>query len=251
MIDHNNSYKDVKPIVFDVDGVLCDTGTTITPEFQEYFLSWMKGKPVMLVTGSEHHKTRQQIGDAIVDEAMIVYNCLGNSVWMNGEEVLFMNPVHLTEKEHQWILNELQQLSFPMKNGHHIEHRRGSINLSFTGRPASPEVRQYFKTWDEEHNYRFQFLKRFNENNPRLEAFIGGDTSVDICLKYCDKGQIVDLMPSGMDRYHFTLFADKCFPGGIDSPLMMYRDQPFQGQATVHEVQGYQDTWKILREQYT
>lgn len=250
MIDHNNNYQNVKPIIFDVDGVLCDTGSIITPEFQEYFLNWMKGKPVMLVSGSEHHKTRQQVGDAIVDEALIVYNCLGNSVWMNGEEVLFMNPVHLTETEYQWIVDELGQLTFPMKNGNHIEHRRGSVNLSFTGRPASPEVREYFKAWDAEHNYRFQFLERFNRDNPRLEAFIGGDTSVDICLKYCDKGQIVDLMPTNMDRYTFTFFGDKCFPGGIDFPLTVFRDASFTGYAVIHEVQGYQDTWKILEEMY-
>lgn len=249
MIDHNNDYRGVSPIIFDVDGVLCDTGCTITPDFQEYFLNWMKGKPVILVSGSEHHKTRQQVGDAIVDEALLVYNCMGNSIWMDGEEVLHINPVNLTSKEYDWIVNELSNLKFPMKNGNHIEHRRGSINVSFTGRPADVDVRSYFKTWDVENNYRFQYIERFNQDNPRLEAFIGGDTSVDICLKYCDKGQIIDLLPGAMNRYSFTFFGDKCFPGGIDYPFTQFK--AWTGEFKIHEVQGYLDTWKILQDLYS
>ena len=249
MIDHTKSYQDVSPILFDVDGVLCDTGCTITPEFQQYFLNWMRGKPVMLVTGSNHEKTRWQVGDAIVDEALVTYNCMGNSIWMNGKEVLTINPIRLTRQEHLWIHHEITSMQFPGKLGNHVEHRGSTINLSFTGRPATPEARAAFKEWDTHHEYRARLVNRFNEQNPRLEAFIGGDTSVDICIRYANKAQVVNLLPSGMNRNLFTFFGDKCFPGGIDYPLVEYGRNTYG--SIIHEVQGYQDTWKILREVYS
>lgn len=249
MMDHTNNYQDVSPIIFDVDGVLCNTGCTITPDFQEYFLNWMRGKPVMLVTGSEHHRTREQLGDAIVDEALITYNCLGNSIWFDGKEQLHINPIRLKRQERLWIHHELMLMQFPGKLGNHMEQRRGSINISFTGRPATPEVRAAFKAWDEHHQYRTRLVTRFNEQNPRLEAFIGGETSVDICLRHANKAQIVNLLPQGMKRNHFIFFGDKCFPGGVDHPLAEYGKNTWG--STIHEVQGYLDTWKILQEVYS
>ena len=46
--------------VFDVDGVLCDTGTTISEEFKQCFLDWSHDKCFFLVTGSEKEKTINQ-----------------------------------------------------------------------------------------------------------------------------------------------------------------------------------------------
>jgi hydroxymethylpyrimidine pyrophosphatase-like HAD family hydrolase len=247
MMNHDISYEGVRPFIFDVDGVLTNTGQTITKEFQEYFLSWMKHHPTILVTGSEHHKTREQVGDAIVDEALLTFNCMGNSIWMNGEEILHINPIHLTKQENLWLHHEITLMQFPLKQGNHIEYRRGSINVSFTGRPASHGVRSAFKVWDEQHEYRKRLIDRFNASNPRLEAFIGGDTSIDICLKHCNKGQLVNTLPTAMKRHEFIFFGDKCFPGGIDYPLAVYGEF----EATVHEVSGYQDTWRILQEVYS
>lgn len=247
-MNHNNSYQDVVPIIFDVDGVLCDTGCTITPEFQKYFLNWMHNKPVMLVTGSEHHRTRHQLSDAIVDATLITYNCLGNSIWFDGQEQLHINPIHLTRQEQLWLHHEIMLMQFPGKLGNHVEHRRGSINLSFTGRPATHEVRKAFQVWDEHHQYRARLIHRFNEQNPRLEAFIGGDTSVDICVRHANKAQILELLPQGMNRNNFIFFGDKCFPGGIDYPLVQ-RSHHWAG--VIHQVQGHLDTWKILQEVYS
>jgi len=249
MMNHNTSYQDVKPFIFDVDGVLTDTGCTITPEFQEYFLNWMQHKPVMLVTGSEHHRTREQLGDAIVDAALITYNCLGNSIWFDGQEQLHINSIRLTRQERLWIHHEILLMQFPGKLGNHMEQRRGSINLSFTGRPATPDVRKAFAIWDEQHQYRARLIHRFNEQNPRLEAFIGGDTSVDICLKHANKAQILNLLPQAMDRNNFIFFGDKCFPGGIDYPLVKWSQEKWGG--TIHEVQGHLATWNILQEMYS
>lgn len=174
---------------------------------------------------------------------------MGNSIWMNGEEVLNINPIRLTRQERLWIHHEVNLMQFPGKLGNHVEHRGNTINLSFTGRPATPEARAAFKEWDTHHEYRARLVNRFNEQNPRLEAFIGGDTSVDICIRYANKAQVVNLLPSGMNRNLFTFFGDKCFPGGIDYPLVEYGRNTYG--SIIHEVQGYQDTWKILQEVYS
>lgn len=247
MMNNDMSYEHQHPWFFDVDGVLCDTGTCITPEFQEYFLKWMHGRCVFLVTGSTHEKTRWQVGDAIVDAAMMTFNCMGNSVWMNNREILRMNPIHLNKYEYMWLHHEIILMPFPEKLGNHVEHRGVTLNVSFTGRPTPPELRAAFKAWDAKHEYRERLISRFNEQNPRLEAYIGGETSIDICLRHANKAQVIGLLPHGLTRTNFTFFADKCFPGGIDYPLARLA---MSTNGILHEVQGYQDTWDILRRMY-
>ena len=46
--------------IFDVDGVLCDTGQLIDDEFSDYFQCWSKDKTYYLVTGSHKEKTIDQ-----------------------------------------------------------------------------------------------------------------------------------------------------------------------------------------------
>ena len=66
--------------LFDVDGVLTDTGYDIDAGFKNWFINWAKDKRYALVTGSNLERTREQIGDEIVDGAMLVANCMGNSI---------------------------------------------------------------------------------------------------------------------------------------------------------------------------
>ena len=48
--------------IFDVDGVLCDTGEIIDPEFRAWFIEWSKDKEYYILTGGKREATMKQIG---------------------------------------------------------------------------------------------------------------------------------------------------------------------------------------------
>ena len=225
--------------LFDVDGVLCDTGNTIDPEFKAWFIQWASDKDIYLVTGSEREKTINQIGKEIVDMATISFNCLGNSIWMQDREFR-VNQFSLTPEEHTWLTEKITHSPYHRRTGNHIVQRPGSLNFSILGRNATPVQRSEYKEWDLEHNERLTLVNELKERFPRLDAFIGGDISIDICLRGADKSQIYTLLPyKGI--VHF--FGDKCKPNQIDYPL----SERCEITDRIFEVDGYKQTWEILK----
>jgi len=233
--------------LFDVDGVLCDTGERATDEFKDWFINWAQDKRICLVTGSQREKTIYQVGQEIVDMAFMNFNCLGNSIWMYGKETL-INQIVLHDDERNWLEDAVLNSRFHIKTGNHIELRNGSINFSTIGRNATPDQRLLYKQWElinkERDEISINFVNTFN----RFEAYIGGDTSIDICLSGANKSQCIDLLPNEV-LYSDSLlyfFGDKCGPRGIDQPISYAVGiLPF-GKS--FSVTGYKDTWAILKE---
>ena len=48
--------------LFDIDGTLTTSRSKIDEQFKRFFMEWMDGKNVYLVTGSDKEKTIEQIG---------------------------------------------------------------------------------------------------------------------------------------------------------------------------------------------
>jgi phosphomannomutase len=71
--------------IFDIDGTLTPSRLRIDPEFEIFFLEWMKNKNVYLVTGSDKDKTIEQVGEKIWTNAKRAYQSCGNAVYENGE----------------------------------------------------------------------------------------------------------------------------------------------------------------------
>ena len=85
--------------------------------------------------------------------------------------------------------------------------------------------------------------KEFKQKFPRFDVFIGGDISIDICLKGAHKGQVVDLiLHYGQD---FMFFGDKMGEWGIDQPLADVIAKHQHGK-TFHITKGWEQTQHIL-----
>jgi phosphomannomutase len=225
--------------LFDVDGVLCDTGSVIDAEFKDWFIDWAKDKDIYLVTGSEREKTICQIGQEIVDMATMTFNCMGNSIWIKDREFR-VNQFDLIPDELAWLENKVTISPYHTRTGNHVVCRPGSINFSILGRNANATQRLEYRDWDRTHGERLSLIQELKERFPRLNAFIGGDISIDICLRGADKGQVIQLLP---DRKPIHFFADRCKPYEIDYPLL----RRCENRDTVFEVDGYKRTWEILR----
>jgi phosphomannomutase len=230
--------------VFDVDGVLCNTNCISEAPFREWFLSWSKGRRYYLVTGGMRENTILQMGQEIVDGAVMTYNCLGNSIWYNGQETL-INQFTLTEQEEAWLTHQLSTSKFPLRTGRHINMRTGSMNFCIVGRDASPEQRLAYRSWDAHHQERASIAQEFVRMFPRFEAYLGGDISIDICLKGANKGAAANAIRE-FEKDSMIFFGDRCHPGGIDEPFVNACN--FENGDRVFHVSGYNETWNILKE---
>ena len=132
---------------FDIDGVLTNTGENIDPDFKEWFLEWTYDKSYVLITGSTYERTLEQVGEEITNRAMLVANCMGNSITQEGRTVT-LNEFEFTLEEEQFLLDKLESSPYPERAGTHIALRPGSVNFSIVGREATTEQREKYKHYD-------------------------------------------------------------------------------------------------------
>ena len=203
--------------IFDVDGTLTPSRSTINPDFHDWFLEFVKSNKCWLVTGSDYPKTVEQLGTDICERVVTVYNCNGNDVWFKGKRVNSLDW-KLPEDAHEWLSEQLTMSDFPVRTGLHFEHRPGMVNFSVVGRNATREQRAHYVKWDKERDERKNIAAVFNGNFPTLEATVGGETGIDIAPKGKDKSQILqDFDLKENEKIFF--FGDAMHPEGNDYPL--------------------------------
>jgi phosphomannomutase len=220
--------------IFDVDGTLTPSLTKIDKKFHNWFLKWMDGKTVFLVTGSDREKTLNQLGERIVFNANMAFHCSGNVLYA-GDTILRKKRWSPTPEQVDWLNNELDSSKYPERTGKHFEHRDGAINFSIVGRNAVGDERTRYHEWDLKTNERVSMAERFKEKFPEIDAVIGGLTGLDIYPVGQDKGQVAGLLGT-----HHTFIGDRCQPGGNDYALAAKMDE-------VIEVRNWEHTWEILR----
>lgn len=239
--------------LFDVDGVLCDRGQKIDKEFEIFFDDFTNNKDFFYVTGSNREKTIEQLGSHLVNKCAISYHCLGNNIWIQDREIN-INQFTLKKEEIEFIENFIDQSRFPYKTGWHIDFRKGSANISVVGKNANMEQRYHYVKFDKLFQERENFIEGYMKHFPRFEAYLGGDVSIDICLKGCNKEQIMTMLIPN-DKIYF--FGDRCQPGGIDYPLAkimsfssleIIKTQNYRHTWEYFQINnGYKETWEILK----
>ena len=230
--------------LFDIDGTLTPSRLRIDPEFEQFFLQWMKDKDVIFVTGSDKDKTIEQVGEKIWTRAQRIYQSCGNAVYQGGQ-LIHKNQFDLDPELKKLLLDFIKWSDCPKQFDNHIEERIGLINFSTVGRSCPQEARDEYYDWDCRNKERETFCKIIEERFPELEATVGGQISIDIYPKGQNKAQVLE------DLYgHITFFGDKCEPGGNDFPIAYELEKQFEEnnrQCVVHRVKSYKDTWNILK----
>jgi len=234
--------------IFDVDGVLCDTGQHIDPEFAEYFESWTKDKEYYLVTGSHKDKTISQIGRGPIENQTIGFHCMGNAIYPpSGKEVL-INEFEFTKDELQHLKQFWNISKYDQKPEFKtvIEQRHGSYNYSLATRSGDRELRSRYMVHDRLYAERENFIIQLNENFPRLEAYAGGSVSIDICLRGANKGQVLGLIDD--DKEDIVFFCDQYGKYGIDTPLVTKIEFLPRKRGHTYKIdEGFNQTWEILK----
>ncbi len=229
--------------LFDIDGTLTPSRLRIDPEFEKFFLEWMKDKDVIFITGSDKDKTIEQVGEKIWLNAKYAYQSCGNAVYQGGELIdwkKFDAPKDLIHMLYKF----LKASDWQHQHGTHVEERIGLLNYSTVGRDCDQASRNAYYDWDRISRERLTLCKMIEEEFPELEATVGGQISIDIYPKGQNKAQVLDDIIGPI-----TFFGDKCRPGGNDYPIVERLGQLHEEtklSCTIHEVKSYKDTWNIL-----
>ena len=200
--------------LFDIDGTLTPSRLKIDPEFEQFFLQWMKDKDVIFVTGSDKEKTIEQVGEKIWTRAKRVYQSCGNAVYQGGELIdwkKFDAPKDLIHMLYKF----LKASDWQHQHGTHVEERLGLLNYSTVGRQCDQASRNAYYDWDRISRERLTLCKMIEQEFPELEATVGGQISIDIYPKGQNKAQVLDDIKGPI-----TFFGDKCRPGGNDYPIV-------------------------------
>lgn len=231
----------MKTCVFDVDGTLTPSREKIDEKFKIWFKNFCKYNKVYLVTGSDYPKTKEQLGDDVLDCIVSSYCCSGSDVWSKGKRIKTSNweiPESLVSNLNLW----LKDSKFKLKTGNHIEKRPGTVNFSIVGRKSSFAERQEYIKWDVATNERVKIAQKINTLYPNIQATVGGETGIDIYPRGKDKSQIL----SDFDKNDFIFFfGDKMDVDGNDFPLADVILKSHRGE--VYHVKDWKHTFEILK----
>ena len=229
--------------IFDVDGTLTPSRGKIDYGFLNFFNEFVEENSVYLATGSDAPKTIEQIGQPLFNSVKKVYNCSGNSVWVNGVNI-YNNNWKLDQLPWHFLETILIHHNFEPKTGHHFDERPGLLNYSIVGRNANTEQRKKYVEYDLANNDRFSIAKEFNDNfceKFNVVAQVAGETGLDIMPIGKGKQQIIN----DFDELDNIIFiGDKTMKGGNDYDISEAVKQLKHGES--YQVEDYTDTWDLL-----
>lgn len=234
----------MRAYIFDVDGTLTPSRGMIDPNFHDWFLNFATLNAVYLVTGSDYPKTLEQVGEQICTTVKRCYNCSGNSVWEENEEV-YHNDFELTENQDMWLRAQLSLSAFPLRTGNHLELRPGLLNFSIVGRNAGTEERAQYVKFDKATLERERIASKFNFCFSHVRAQVAGETGLDIVYTGQDKGQIL----KDFEEVPVSFYGDKMEEGGNDYSLKYAITKRDNEGDMLHPVTDWNHTWELLKEE--
>tara|TARA_Y100001963_G_scaffold51255_1_gene71695 strand:- start:203 stop:901 length:699 start_codon:yes stop_codon:yes gene_type:complete len=230
----------MKKFIFDVDGTLTPSRKQMDREFWPFFLQFCCANDVYLVTGSDREKTLEQLGLDICYRSKRVYNCSGSDVYERDVNV-YRSDWELPSYVERFLLDELNNSQFPIRNGNHIERRYGGVNFSILGRDEDPMLgRAEYIEWCKQTNEREDIADRLRSEFPAITVALGGQTGLDIGPSGSDKSQILRDFNEDDELY---FFGDRMEPGGNDYSL---RREVEKRSGIAYNVKDYKETWKLL-----
>ena len=230
--------------IFDVDGTLTPSRQKIDSNFADFFSRFISNRYVYLVTGSNRQKTLEQITEPIYNQCKRVYNCSGNDVY-EGERIFYRSDWKISNNLKQFLLDELDFSTFPVRCGCHIEERPGGVNFSILGRRKVIDLRERkdYVEWDLMTNERKDIAERIKDNFPDLSVQIGGETGLDITPRGKDKSQILKDFRNEDEIYFYGDMMEEGQNDYLLSQAVLSR------KGSVYAIKDYNETWNLL-EQY-
>jgi|TARA_B110000263_G_scaffold160552_1_gene139570 phosphomannomutase len=237
----------MKSYIFDVDGTVTPSRDKIDEEFLKWFLEFNKWHNVYLVTGSDRHKTEEQIGKELYEKVNAVYNSSGNTKHKKGICVFNTKELELPEVAHKFLVKKMISSKWEPKTGLHFDARPGLLNFSILGRNATKPQRKKYVTHDTSTNERQLISNEFNKKFSKkfnIVSQVAGETGLDIIEIGKDKAMI---LKDFTFQDELVFFGDNIQPGGNDYGIAQVIKYGPYNSGNVYQVKNWKETWKILK----
>lgn len=233
----------------DNDGTLTVARKPIRGEMAETIKTFADHFKFVIVTGSPFEDMIEQMPDEILYHPNIDYWCnMGNTLHREGKQLFDAGNTIDVDMFDPILADILKNcpIKYHKENPRHYEvHANCSINFTMLGRPevgeASLEDRNEYAAWDAEHGQRRWVINYLNKLYPEYNMSLGGQISVDIVKKGCDKAQVIERYK---DEYKLSYFGDRIYTTGNDNSAA---HEIVDAGGTVYSVDSPADTMRIMK----
>ena len=216
-----------KLIVFDLDGTLAESKSSIDAEMAQLLAVLMKVAKVAVISGGDLPQFERQLLGGLTQGASLaglylLPTCGTKFFRYDGKwEKVYSEDFTANEKEKitSSLKKAVEQAGFKVEKvwGEVIEDRGSQITFSALGQQA-PLV--YKEKWDSDFTKRKKIKAILDTLIPEFSVRMGGSTSIDVTKPGIDKAygvrKLRDILGISLDEMIFI--GDALFPGGNDYP---------------------------------
>jgi phosphomannomutase len=216
-----------KLIVFDLDGTLAESKSSLDAEMAGLLDSLLRIVKVSVISGGNWSQFEKQVlakltHDERLKNLFLLPTC-GTRFYKydGGWKILYSED--FTDEEKKKIFSALRQatgssdLKAEKTWGELIEDRGSQITFSGLGQQAPLEEKE---KWDPDFSKRKEAKARLDKLIPEFSVRLGGATSIDVTKQGFDKGygirKLRDIL--GIAILEMLFIGDAVFPGGNDYP---------------------------------
>ena len=216
-----------KLIVFDLDGTLAESKSSLDAEMAELLSKLISVVKVAVISGGDWPQFDKQLlsnlpQDKSLKNLSLLPTC-GTKFYeyKRAWKKLYAEDFNAKEKEQitTALKSAIDKTGFKVEKtwGETIEDRGSQITYSALGQKAPIEEK---KKWDPDFKKRKKIKAILDKSIPDFSVRLGGTTSVDITKPGIDKaygiGKLRDILDVSIDEMIFI--GDAIFPGGNDYP---------------------------------
>lgn len=216
-----------KLIIFDLDGTLAKSKSSIDKEMAELLKNLLDVAQVSIISGGDWPQFQKQVlkhlpKKALLKKLSILPTC-GTKFYKYDMDWDQLYAENFTEAEKKKILESFQSaidgadLNIKKTWGDQIEDRGSQITFSALGQKAPLEEK---KKWDNDFEKRKKIVKPLEKSLEGFSVNMGGTTSIDITKPGIDKAYGINKLKEILDIAipEMLFIGDALFEGGNDHP---------------------------------
>ena len=216
-----------KLIVFDLDGTLAESKSSLDAEMARLLNSLLGIVKVSVISGGNWSQFEKQVLANLSHDERLKNLCLlptcGTKFYQYGSDWKLLYSEDFTDEEKTKIISSLKQATEspdlkPQQTwGDIIEDRGSQITFSGLGQHAPLEEKE---KWDPDFSKRKRIKALLDKLIPEFSVRLGGATSIDVTKHGIDKAygirKLRDVLGIAIEEMIFI--GDAVFPGGNDYP---------------------------------
>lgn len=214
-----------KLIIFDLDGTLAKSKSSIDNEMAELLKSLLDVALVAIISGGDWSQFEKQILDYLPKKSLLkklsILPTSGTKYYQFKKDWEKLYAENFTNEERKKILDSLHSaikeadINIKKTWGDQIEDRGSQITFSVLGQKAPLDEK---KGWDDDFSKRKKIVKPLEKSLKGFSVGMGGTTSIDITKPGIDKAYGINKLKEilGIEISEMLFIGDALFKGGND-----------------------------------